>query len=447
MEVIMDKSYFKAGIDPSAARREMFKTSDGQRIESFPKKKYTGTADGIEFTVNIKLEPEVKVPWRVIQNTAGYDPEASVPHILSRMEAYALEDPNFTADGFLYAEEQLDVRNVVTLEVEEMLDRYAWFLKVCRYIFEDSNLEFLIGLVPKKKNGTLHKGRVTLIASLPIVFGKMMEYYVLAAKSKSDTDIDISIMQRTFSKELWNNVKKTEFIKHIASDNYFQSQHPTDAEKEPLPTIKMWLYDVETSSVDIPVITLDDGRYALDVNPRRALCDFACLKGSDQNGYAIYFPANPPDRHIPSRGLDINVVFRVDTGSRFRSLFYDIRKYLQFFQCPDEETEHYAKWFIGCDETGQLTVDAIGEPMYLLLTGIEDVTNALDDNSLIERGVETAKLKKNGALNCGNGAFNKIMIPSSVQRQTPFISCGLEFENIGPETIAVREYLLKNTAE
>ena len=80
---------------------------------------------------------------------------------------------------------------------------------------ESDMLQFILEQAPKKKNGTLHKNRLTYIAGMPVILTEDMGYYFLTAKAKNDTTLDVTVQYRTFSEKIWAETKYSRFLKGL----------------------------------------------------------------------------------------------------------------------------------------------------------------------------------------------------------------------------------------
>lgn len=245
----------------------VFKTPDGSKIIAEKNKSYTGNVDGVELTVEYKVAAKLR---RLLSQDYVYDPQIACNHILSVDEVYArMEemDPNHHSDWENFITPELDTGKMEALPQEELLERYAVFIDICNRTAQDSVLQKVLELAPKKKNKTFAKNRVTVLAAFQAVNSEL-RFCELIAKATSDTALTLTLMERNFSEEEWAKSLNNSFMEMIPQ---------SDAEKEKAAsaityaTFSCNIPDYGKSkklSMRFPVVRLENGEFALKASSK-----------------------------------------------------------------------------------------------------------------------------------------------------------------------------------
>ena len=249
-----------AGIDGNKVRDTVFLSSDGKKVLTPKESTVTSTIGKAELTVTYKVGTKLKAIRQALDRSGCYSPEEAVHHILSGEEVADREDPNRTSDAFMFAEPELDEKMVTPLDVEEKLNRYAWFVEICNRVADQEVLSYILENAPKKKNGTFAKNRLTVVAAMPVVFGTYMSYYEIVGKAKNDCFLELSVQERTFSEDEWVKTKDNIFLSFLENGN----------EEGDLPRTKVKIShkrrDTKTT-IEIPAVRLSNGKLAIDAVP------------------------------------------------------------------------------------------------------------------------------------------------------------------------------------
>ena len=289
-----------AGIDGNKVRDTVFLSSDGKKVLTPKESTVTSTIGKAELTVTYKVGTKLKAIRQALDRSGCYSPEEAVHHILSGEEVADREDPNRTSDAFMFAEPELDEKMVTPLDVEEKLNRYAWFVEICNRVADQEVLSYILENAPKKKNGTFAKNRLTVVAAMPVVFGTYMSYYEIVGKAKNDCFLELSVQERTFSEDEWVKTKDNIFLSFLENGN----------EEGDLPRTKVKIShkrrDTKTT-IEIPAVRLSNGKLAIDAMPYRPISEFACVAGDDKKGYEILEPKAPDISFVWANGHKENV--------------------------------------------------------------------------------------------------------------------------------------------
>lgn len=108
-----------------------------------------------------------------------------------------------------YADPMFDLKVIEEhrLSKKQVQQRVEFITAVANLINNQEAMEAIVKAATKKKNGTLHKGRVLKIASTGIA-GMMPYVYALVARNKDDRTISITFEEVTCKEgdnELWDN--------------------------------------------------------------------------------------------------------------------------------------------------------------------------------------------------------------------------------------------------
>lgn len=81
---------------------------------------------------------------------------------------------------------------------EELEQLFGDFAKICQACKSEKFMNFIGGLLPQKKNGSLHIGRKTVLAKLPLLIGllndadmRLSHSFDLVAKIESETEVSL----------------------------------------------------------------------------------------------------------------------------------------------------------------------------------------------------------------------------------------------------------------
>ena len=165
-------------------------------LEEFTKKgaprgkSYVVNCDGVEFKVKTKFTG-------FIAQVDGYDAYAAIPTVFTEKP-----DP---ATGYLksrpeihYPIERFRVEELEQLSTQQCLDRSNFLLAIANIINNQEHIEAIVRSAPRKKNGMLHRGRLTKIASSGIAGGER-ELFALVGRAKSDDTMIIEFWYATCS--------------------------------------------------------------------------------------------------------------------------------------------------------------------------------------------------------------------------------------------------------
>ncbi len=442
----MTGKFYDGGIDAKAVRDTVFLQPSGKKIIKIENKTYSTSIKGHKFTVDYKPAAGLKKARNSFEYESGFDPDDASPYIVSSSELGAKYEPNSTSDAYTLTREMLDTEKAPALDEETVLDRYAWFVEICRRFSDDAMLEYVLEQAPKKKDGTLHKGRVTVIAGFPVIISDYLSFFVLAAKAKTDTSLEVSVLERYFSRDLWLETKNSTFIQYMTTGNA--------PEKEYSATLYWQVrYPDKKIKLDIPVIKLEDGSFAVNAYPLRPLHDFACLNGDDKKGYTITFAKAPGSMQISSLGQQLNVSFNLDPAYNGLYGFIDhFSDYLKYYKSRKNKDKERAEYFINGVSLEKdrrpipdraLTEEYLCEAIYQFLTAADDTAAALKDRVFIQAVVDAAKRKKDGALS--RFAFkNTVPVKSSIYRQVPLVYAAFETINRTGDSIEIQIDIIRD---
>ena len=180
----------------------------GEIIFPDNEKKTVQTTDGRTIRIKNRLGSKLgKIEPEKLFSPHFFDFDVAKQYILSKSEVEELmlgiED---TSDAWIYATPIVDPE-APEIPYEEAFRRYALLVGISHIVCKDDWLAKIIEAVPKKKDGTLHKDRVTRIASTAFVeAGNNVVYSnheigVLYAKTEDDDEITLYANKRKISEE------------------------------------------------------------------------------------------------------------------------------------------------------------------------------------------------------------------------------------------------------
>lgn len=290
----MDKSGFvQSGITAEMAINSIFKGEDRQKLILEKNKKYVADVFGKEITVNYKPAAKLRNYFKDMSpGNTFYDPHTSLKYILSPEEVIRRESENnpkfYNTDAYLFATCELDIDKLTALPYEEVKDRFFCFAEICKRVANEAVLQLIAENAAKKKDGFLHKGRVMPIAAFMCAY-EPCNILELTAKSISNTEIEINIQSREFNMKDYNTVTQNQILEELmsCSNSDRKKEPPKSNTPTEYVTITCNLKSSTGGKLKLPVVKLEDGRFALDVEPKIALSDFECLEGTDKKGYEL----------------------------------------------------------------------------------------------------------------------------------------------------------------
>lgn len=204
-----DDAVFFQGVNLENAKKKLFKGKDLSKVSAEKNRKFSTVVDGVEITVNYKPATKLKRIYNQLEEEAYYDPEEALDHILSpeevsrRVNEWAYEqygEKALNTDEYFATSPGVDTEAVEKLTEEEKFNRFICFAELCNRAANEEVLRAIAEIAEKKKNKTLYKNRVTpLIAFMGTSAGcSILE---LTAKAVSDTELEINLQERGFTKE------------------------------------------------------------------------------------------------------------------------------------------------------------------------------------------------------------------------------------------------------
>ena len=417
-----------AGIDAKDARKTVFLTPDAKKVLTPEAVTHTATVGQAELTLSYKVGTKLKAIRKELGNSGCYAAEACVDHILSAEEVADREDPNRTSDAFLFCEPELDTDAISPLTMEDKLDRFACFVAVCNRIAEPDMLEYILENAPKKKNGTLAKNKLTVIAALPIVFGAEMRYYEIVGKAKTDNSMELSVHERRFSDEELFRATENVYLKYITSGK------KATVHKKQYVKLLLEAYN-KRSAIEVPAVLMEDGRLAIDAKPYRAISDFSCVVGDDKKGYEIILPKNITPCQINHEGKTVYVDSDLEADYLgLKAIWSSLGETVQYIRTRNKKLRERALITITGNNIGEiperyLSELFIAEFFYQLLFSVDDLHHKVNDPSFAQYIVDNATYKRDGTLNRGNKGTQKIYTVPTEGRTVPLVRIRLECSN------------------
>ena len=159
-------------------------------------RKLSCTVDGIEFTIKCNLATTLRrdmeyyeeyiEPMEPNATDNSYRDPAEVMRHVNVPEGHIDEG----GGSFVHAFPEHFPYEVPPLSTQQVKLRYLWYMRACALATTDAVLEKIVQMAPKKKNGTLHCGRVMRVAAFYATgSGGISE---LVAKNESDTEITLT---------------------------------------------------------------------------------------------------------------------------------------------------------------------------------------------------------------------------------------------------------------
>lgn len=409
-----------AGINGRECISSVFLSKDEKKILTPQNASFSRKVGENELTVTYKVGRKLNAIRDERFVHSHYDPAIAVDHILSPDEVVDRDDHNRTSDAFLYAEPELDTTKLAPLDDDSVQERFAWFVMVCNRVAEEAMLSLILESAPKKKNGAFAKNKITVVAAIPYVTGSYLSYYEIVGKPKNDFLLEVTIQERTFSETEWLRTKDNVFLQYLSSGKTETKTVETSKK------LRFWHKSEGTKlAVEVPVVALEDGRLAIDAQPYRAISDFRCVEGNDKKGYAI---VNPPDfvKEITVNDVPLTVIGEMDlsyNGSRV--LWKGLSDYVKYLKEPIKKYRSRAGVFVCVyDDKAPipqrcLSEHYVAELVYQLLYCLDAAYAALDDPSLLEKGMPKITKKRNGTVEIkGNRDTN---LPTAPGRIVPLV--------------------------
>ena len=206
------------GFDLNEIKKELVAAQERAKVLAVKPAKYSKVEGSTELVVSYKVGSKLKNIRELLRGSRCYAAGNCVEQFLSGEEVADRDDPNRRSDAYLYAMPELDEKNVTPMKEEEKADSFAWFVAIANKVAQPETLAFILNHASKKKNGTFAKNRLTVIAALPVVFGKFLSYYEIVGKAKTDTLLEVTIQERRFSEEEWDRTEDNEFLRYMASE-------------------------------------------------------------------------------------------------------------------------------------------------------------------------------------------------------------------------------------
>ena len=289
-------------------------------------------------------------------------------------------------------------------------------------------LEYILENAPKKKNGTLAKNKLTVVAALPIVFSAEMHYYEIVGKAKTDNSLELSIQERRFSDEELFRATENVYLKYIASGK------KAPVQKKQYVKLLLEAYKKKTA-IEVPAILMEDGRLAIDTKPYRAVSDFACVVGDDKKGYEIILPKNIEACQIDHEGKTIYVDSNLEADHLgLKAIWSSLGETVQYIRTRNKKLYERALITITGNNIGEiperyLSELFIAECFYQLLFAVEDLNRKVNDPDFAQYVVDNAAYKRDGTLNRGNKGTQKIYTVPTEGRTVPLVRIRLECSN------------------
>lgn len=430
-----------AGIDPKEARKTVFLTPDAKTVLTPKAAEYTAVQGKAELTVTYKPGTKLKAIRQLLDGNRCYAAEECLDHILSGEEVADREDPNRGTDAYLFTEPELDEEKVSALDMEEKMDRFAWFVAVANKVAQEDILTFILENAPKKKNGTFAKNKLTVVAALPIVFGSWLGYYEIVGKAKTDNLIELTIQERRFSEDEWLRSKDNVYLHYIAGGYESGSAKPVPRK------IKIrHINQGHKITIEIPAIQMEGGQLAIDAKPYRPISGFSCVTGNDQKGYEIMEPPSPALDCVCYNGVTTALQWELPKSAngiwRIVSSLEDSAKYIR----TGKKAYLMHTEMFTCGRDGEkipercLTENYIAENANQLLCVMEMLNKHLASPALAEEIGGSIKRDKDG--NITKYGVAVIAIPNLPGRERPLVSCRLVLLNQMDGTVKVQYELL-----
>lgn len=209
MDFEIKEGTFYLGVDLEEAKKKLFKGKDLSKVSAEKNRKFSTVVDGVEITVNYKPAAKLRGFYGRMGGESYYDPEEALKHLLSpeevkrRFDERAYEqygEKALNSDEYFATSPEVDTEAVEKLTEEEKFKRFVCFAELCNRAANEEILSAIAEIAEKKKNKTLYKNRVTpLIAFMGTSAGcSILE---LTAKAVSDTELEINLQERGFTKE------------------------------------------------------------------------------------------------------------------------------------------------------------------------------------------------------------------------------------------------------
>lgn len=403
--------YEVANINGREARKTYFLAEDGSKVLLPKNAKYSHSIGDITFTATFNTGKCFEKISKMLECESFYDPAEAVAHILSGTEAFEENDPNYDTDAFLYYSPTLDTKHISEMNMEDVLDRYAWFVKVCHMVSEPDMLKKVIESATKKKNGTFYKNRIVEIAAFPVVISKELIFFELIGKTDNDTNITVTVKKRVFTEDIWIKIKDNNFLSFVD-------------DKNPATFVKFWHYRMHNSkkiktTIEIQAIKMDDGRLAINTKPYRAISDFKCVKGNDNNGYEIFEPTNINETQI----ID-GKKYRIDREVKYKycgiwSIFEYMEEPILYLRTGKKKYELRADIHLALSDNPEnkkrnLTENYFNEELYQLLCVLDDIYDFLHAPDVFEKVAYHINKSKN--------ICSYIPVPSCKDRKIPLVT-------------------------
>lgn len=440
----MSNTFSFAGINGREIRKTVFQTADGKKVLTPKAVTYTATINKVDLTLTYKVGTKLRTIRNKLDGTACYDPTESANHILSEEEVADREDPNRTSDAFLFCEPELDTDAVLPLDMEDKLDRYAWFVAVCNRIAEPDMLEYILENAPKKKNGTLAQRKLTLVAELPVVFSSQMAYFEVVGKPQTEHSMELSILERKFSGEALSRTTENEFLQYMASGK------KAAVPKKEFVKLIVEAYQKKTA-IEVPAIRMDNGQLAIAAKPYRPLSDYKCLTGNDKQGYEIILPKDIEPCQINHGKVPIFVESLLEVDHLgLKAGWSSLSDTVQYIRTRNKKFLMYAEVEL-TGGTGKeipkrsLTENFIAEYMYQLLHAVEELNEKISDPGFAQYVVDHAKYKKDGTLNQSSMISLKISTSPVIGREIPLVYIRIDCINRANDHLKIQYGVRSNT--
>lgn len=158
-------------------------------------KELTITQDGIEFKVKYKLTSKYSALWKnyyqIREEHSFYDPAVVLKNV--QMSGGYIDDGSGVYVSAPLADQIPE--DTERLTAEDVDIRLKAFITVANKCAEFEVAAEILEKMPRKKNKTLHKGRILPIAFLNIVESMGVTYQIVA-KNESDTELIIEMRNK-----------------------------------------------------------------------------------------------------------------------------------------------------------------------------------------------------------------------------------------------------------
>lgn len=158
-------------------------------------KELTITQDGIEFKVKYKLTSKYSALWKnyyqIRAEHSFYDPDVALKS--AKMSDGYIDDGSGVYVSAPLADQIPE--DTERLTAEEVETRLKVFITVANKCTDSEVAAKILEKMPRKKNKTLHKGRILPIAFLNIVESMGVTYQIVA-KNESDTELTIEMRNK-----------------------------------------------------------------------------------------------------------------------------------------------------------------------------------------------------------------------------------------------------------